>query len=203
MRLLLQCCFLLGLVGLTGCLPAVVDETGPLNVTSVTVTTAPDIGSVTDIGPAMQAAASGAVVGVDPRGTPSTVHVDVEAVLYKNAVLSALVGSGSAIESQVTVADASGQVLESRPVVVVHRDAAINGVLGAAVALLQDRELVDQQLVDAYAKELRKQIYGPEGHVPAVKTRPAKQKRPSDTLVRGSQGDATDGGSSTGAVPVS
>ncbi|MCE7028361.1 hypothetical protein [Jiella avicenniae] len=166
-------CFPAAMMLLAGCVSPVVDETGPLNVTSVSVVTAPTVQSETVIGPKLQAAVSETIVGKDPAGKPSTVAIKIESVFYKNALLSALAGSSNFITTEVTIADLAGNPLKVLPLSY-SRDAAINGVIGAAISLLQEKALVDQRLVEGYSQEIQKRIYGPPGHVPAVKAQPAK-----------------------------
>tara|TARA_R110002020_G_scaffold143815_1_gene316367 strand:+ start:316 stop:897 length:582 start_codon:yes stop_codon:yes gene_type:complete len=166
-------CFSATLVFLAGCVSPVVDETGPLNVTSVSVVTAPTVQSETVIGPKLQAAVSETIVGKDPAGKPSTVAIKIESVYYKNAVLSALAGSSNFIATEVTIADLAGNPLKVLPLTYA-RDAALNGVIGMAISLLQEKALVDQRLIEGYSQEIEKRIYGAPGHVPAVKAQPAK-----------------------------
>ncbi len=188
-------CFCTALVLLAGCASPIVDETGPLNVTSVSVVTAPTVQSETVIGPKLQAAVSETIVGKDPAGKPSTVAIKIESVFYKNALLSALAGSSNFIATEVTIADLAGTPLKVLPLTY-SRDAAINGVIGAAISLMQEKALVDQRLIEGYSREIEKRIYGPPGHVPAKKagplTTPASAPQPDPAPV-----------ASPGAVPIS
>lgn len=165
-------CLAATLALLAGCASPVVDETGPLNVTGVSVVTAPTVKSETEIGPKLQAAVSQAIVAKDPAGQPSTVAIKIESVFYKNALLSALAGSSNFIATEVTIADLAGNPLKVLPLTY-SRDAALNGIIGAAISLMQEKALVDQRLVEGYTQQIERRIYGPPGHVPAVKAEPA------------------------------
>ena len=176
-------CAIAAMVLLAGCAKPIVDETGPLNIQRVTVTTAPTVQGETEIGPRLQAAVSETIVGKDPSGKPSTVNIEIQNVTYKNAVLSALVGSANSLGTEVTIADLAGNPLKTL-VVVQMQDAAINGIVGAAISLMQEKALVDQRLIEGYSVDLERKIYGPPGHVPAVKPQPAA--RPAKTSAMGS-----------------
>ena len=170
------------LVMLAGCIKPIVDETGPLNVTRVTVVTLPTVRSETEIGPKLQAAVAQKIVGKDLAGKPSTVNIEIERVSYKNALLSALAGSSNSIATQVTIADLAGNPLKVLPLTY-SRDAAINGIIGAAISILQEKALVDQRLVEGYGSDIERKIYGPPGHVSAAKPAPvsvpAQQTQPN------------------------
>ncbi|ORE98987.1 hypothetical protein [Aurantimonas sp. 22II-16-19i] len=168
----LKYCVIAVVVLLAGCAKPIVDETGPLNIQRVTVTTAPTVKSETEIGPRLQAAVSQKIVGKDPAGKPSTVNIEIQRVAYKNAVMSVLVGSANTLGTEITIADLAGNPLKTQAFNQVQ-DGAINGIVGAAISLMQEKALVDQQLIDGYSVDLERKIYGPPGHVPAVKAQPA------------------------------
>lgn len=110
-------------------------------------------------------------------------NIEIETVIYKNAVLSALVGSANTLRTEITIADLAGNPLKTLGLIHVQ-DGAINGIVGAAISLLQEKALVDQRLIEGYSVDLERKIYGPPGHVPAVKAQSAA--RPATTSAMGS-----------------
>jgi len=158
-------------VAFAGCLAAcqtpLVDQTGPLSIQSVSVTTKPTVKSATDIGRGIEGATRATVVREMPNGRPANLLISVDSVEYKNAVASLLIGSRNAVGTTVSVADKSGAVIAQFQHVEAA-DAVINGVIGAAIAASQDPADVDRKLTDQYARSLAVRIYGEPGHVPAA-----------------------------------
>lgn len=150
---------------LAACASPIVDQTGPLSIRQVAVTTRPDVKSATPVGPAIQSAASATVVRETPDGLPAKLHISVDRVTYKNAMMSLLVGSANSINTTVSITDDSGKVVAQFPHAVVA-DAMVNGIIGAAIAATQDPAAVDQAMTAQYASQLRDRIYGRPGHKP-------------------------------------
>lgn len=163
-------------VVLSGC-QTLVDETGPLAVRSVAVSAKPTVKSETDLVPPLQEATSRALVGGDPAGTPVDVAISIDQVSYKNAVMSMLVGSTNALDTTVTVTDEGGAVLATFPHATML-DGAFNGVVGALIAVSQERADVDAKLVRNYADQIKRRIYGKPGHKPR-KPAPARPASPA------------------------
>lgn len=171
----------------TGCQSALVDETGPLSIRTVSVSTAPTVKSATDIGPSLQQASNSSLIRETPDGRPARVHIVIDNVTYKNAMMSLLVGSTNALNTTVSVTDESGKAISTFR----HNeisDYAVNGIIGAAIAAGQDPAAVDAKLVDQYSRNIVTRIYGPPGHKPKkaatrpVQTTPAASPAPADGI---------------------
>lgn len=151
-------------VTVAGCAAPLVDKTGPLRIDTVSVETPADIQTASNIGPALERRASAEIVRQDPSGAPVDARIHVDGVSYKNPIASILVGSANVLATTVTINDKRGNAIETFDFAETD-GAAINGVLGAAIAVGQDRTKVDQRLVEGYARNLRARIYGANGHV--------------------------------------
>jgi hypothetical protein len=158
-------------VAFAGCLAAcqtpLVDQTGPLSIQSVAVTTKPTVKSATDIGPAIERATRATVVREMPNGRPANLLISVDGVNYKNPVASLLIGSRNAVGTTVSVADKSGAIIAQFQQVEAV-DEMVNGVIGAAIAATQDPADVDRRMTEKYATSLAVHIYGEPGPVPAA-----------------------------------
>lgn len=144
---------------LAGCHTPLVEQVGPLSVRSVSVTTKPTAQSATDIRSAVAKAITATIVKDMPNGRAASVHVTINGVNYKNAVMSLLVGSANILGTSVSVTDKSGSVIAEFPLNE-QADYLYNGVIGAAIAATQDLADVDRKLTDQYAKSLAQRIYG-------------------------------------------
>lgn len=171
-RLCARFAAILLLFGLAACQTPLTDETGPLAVQSVAVTASPAIESQGDMTEPLRAAVSERLVGVEPGARPANVSISIDSLAYKNAAMSILVGSANSLSTTVTVTDASGATIASFAHKVV-RDFALNGIVGAAIAIGQDRGEVDRRLIEAYADDLRTRIYGRPGHRSKKQASPA------------------------------
>ncbi|HEV2575417.1 MAG TPA: hypothetical protein VGU72_27025 [Beijerinckiaceae bacterium] len=163
---------------LAGCQTALVDQFGPLSVRSVSVSAKPTVQSATDIKSVVAKAATATIVKDMPNGRPASVHITVNGVNYKNAVMSLLVGSANILGTTVSVTDRSGSVIAEFPLNE-QADYIFNGVIGAAIAATQDLADVDRKLSEEYAKSLAKRIYGDQAEqLPSAA--PAPTVSPSD-----------------------
>lgn len=169
------------IIAFAGCLAAcqtpLVDQTGPLSIQSVSVSTKPVVKSATDIGPGIERATRATVVREMPNGRPANLLISVDSVSYKNPVMSLLVGSRNAVGTTVSVADKSGAIIAQFQHVEAA-DEAMQGIIGAAIAANQDPADVDGRLTQGYAITLRTRIYGPEGHQPPAAPAPAVTPTP-------------------------
>jgi hypothetical protein len=159
------------IIAFAGCLAAcqtpLVDQTGPLSIQSVSVSTKPTVKSATNIGPAIESAKRMTVVREMPNGRAANLLISVDGVDYKNPVASLLIGSRNAVGTTVSVADKSGAIIAQFKHVEAA-DEAVQGIIGAAISANQDPVEVDQRLTQGYARSLAIRIYGEPGHQPAA-----------------------------------
>ncbi|MDF2117209.1 hypothetical protein PY365_16620 [Roseiarcaceae bacterium H3SJ34-1] len=159
------------IIAFAGCLAAcqtpLVDQTGPLSIQSVSVSTKPIVKSATDIGPAIERATRATVVREMPNGRPANLLISVDGVNYKNPVASLLIGSRNSVGTTVSVADKSGAIIAQFQHIEAA-DEAVQGIIGAAISANQDPVDVDHRLTQGYARTLALRIYGEPGHQPAA-----------------------------------
>jgi hypothetical protein len=163
--------------GLAACQTPPVDQTGPLSIQSVSVSTKPTVKSATNIGPAIESATRATVVREMPNGRPANLLISVDGVDYKNPVASLLIGSRNAVGTTVSVADKTGAIIAQFQHVEAA-DEAVQGIIGAAISANQDPVEVDQRLTQGYARSLAIRIYGEPGHQPAAAPAPAVAPAP-------------------------
>lgn len=129
-------------------------------ITDVNVTTAPGLKASSDIASAVRAESRRVAAAYSaplPANLPGrTLNVRVTNVTYKNAVASLLVGSANRATATVS-GGAAG------PGSVAYTDAgsgAVNGVIGAAMAMSADKAKVDRKLAGGLAQKAVAQAYG-------------------------------------------
>lgn len=146
-------------LALGACQTAIVEETGPLLIRSVSVNEASSFTPTTDVAGRVRRGLNTTLVGRDAGGTPSHVDVTLTRITYKNALVSVIGGSSNGVTSTVTIRDENGATLAQFPHKTV-RDAAFTGVIGAAQAVLQDRANVDERLASDHVDGLETRIFG-------------------------------------------
>ncbi len=99
----------------------------------------------------------------DPGGRPINVQIEMNALLYKDPLLSVLVGSANTLAATVSITDTDGRMLMRRQLSVTS-NAAINGVVGAVIAATDNHNKITQELVVGLAGRIEKMLFGKVGN---------------------------------------
>ena len=112
-----------------GCQGTIVDQVGPLNITSVTVRQSPDVVASSNIRAKVQREADDLLLNVNPGGTPVRAIIDVDKLQYKNRGLALIVPSQNNIEAAVELRDRNNRPVSSFRVAA-QSDLAYPGAIG-------------------------------------------------------------------------
>jgi len=158
MRALLIPVLLLALA-VAGC-QSVVDHSGPLNITSVSVTTAPGYDGPAELARMVRKEATRQLAGQGASGEPATVDIVLTQVWYTDGAKALIIGTVNRVRADVTVRDASGAVLASfeQKADVFYQPRNLLGpfILNGR----QDTVMVDPKLAFWLAQMIRLRIYG-------------------------------------------
>lgn len=133
---------------------------GSAHVAKVDVSLAPNVGS-----PRFAEALNQKIRGQSGRfasgGAARHVRVAVTEVHYKNALQSILIGDGNYASAEVTVVDpATGGIVGPVKAEAIEGSGP-NGISGAFVSAMQDKQAVDERLADRLAWNVMTKIHGP------------------------------------------
>lgn len=93
-------------------------------------------------------------------GAPKDIQVAVTSLHYKDPALSLLIGDANHIAAHVNVRDAQSGKSHGEFDVTAMDNAAINGVIGAAMAATQNKAEVDRALANGLARNVLERVYG-------------------------------------------
>ena len=141
-----------------GCTGTIVDQTGPLNITSVTVNQSPDVLAASNIRAKVKREANELLLNVYPGGTAARAIIDVVRLQYKNRGLAVSVPCENNIEAFVLLRD-----MNIRPVsefrVTAQSDLRYPGVIGVVTGTNRPLADVDTALARNLAGATLYRIY--------------------------------------------
>ena len=133
---------------------------GPAHVAKVDVSLAPNVGS-----PRFAEALDSKIRGQSGRfareGVARHVRVAVTEVHYKDALQSILIGDGNYAAAEVTVVDPATGRTEGPVKAEAIEGSGPNGISGAVISAIQDKQAVDERLTNRLAWNVLVKIYGP------------------------------------------
>ena len=120
-------------------------------------------------------------------GKPLTLRVVVKDMTLKDPALSMLIGDANRLAARVAVVDNASKTTQGEFDVIVRDQAALNGVVGAAISVMQNPVDVERDLASKLASQTLAQLYGPEASMEAYNRAPsrtvaAKYAKPYDEL---------------------
>lgn len=107
-------------------------------------------------------------------GALKRVEISVMDVHYKNAAMALLVGDSNRLAARVKVVDVSSGRSHGEFETVASDSGAINGVMGAVIAIAQSEAAVDQRLAQGLASDVLERIYGTAAATEARKREPVE-----------------------------
>ena len=141
-----------------GCSGTVVDQTGPLNITAITVSQSPDVVAASNIRAKVKREANDLLLNVNPGGTPVRAVIDVDQVQYKNRGLALVVPSQNNIKATVQLRDRDNRtVSEFR--VSAQTDLRYPGVIGVVTSTNRPLADIDTALARNLAGATLYRIY--------------------------------------------
>lgn len=93
-------------------------------------------------------------------GKPLTLRVAVRDMTLKDPALSILIGDANRMVARVAVVDNATKATQAEFDVIVRDQAHFNGVVGAAISVMQNPVDVERDLADKFAGQALLQLYG-------------------------------------------
>ena len=120
-------------------------------------------------------------------GRPLTLRVAVKDMTLKDPALSMLIGDANRMVARVAVVDNATKSTHGEFDVIVRDQAAFNGVVGAAISVMQNPVDVERDLASKLADQALAQVYGHDAALEAFNRAPtrvvtAKYARPYEEL---------------------
>ncbi|MDX6805152.1 hypothetical protein [Terrihabitans rhizophilus] len=106
------------------------------------------------------------------QGEPKTLHILVTDLHKKNAAMSLLVGDANRMRATLVVTDTAGKTEHGRVNVVSTENGAMNGLIGAAIALAQEDQRFEDAMTGQIAKDALIHVHGSKAASAAAKNLP-------------------------------
>ncbi|WP_155904944.1 hypothetical protein [Methylopila sp. M107] len=157
-KLLIIAPFALMLAACAGA-PGILPQNEPAHISKVQVSLAPNVSSQR-FATSLQTRTMQYAARFGRAGAAKELRIVVERHSYKNAAMSLLVGDANVAMGRVAVIDVASDKVQGEAQAGAIDTLAINGIAGAIIAAAQDKEKVDQRLVEGFAKAALRHAYG-------------------------------------------
>ncbi|MFD1702089.1 hypothetical protein ACFSCV_03640 [Methylopila henanensis] len=146
--------------------PGIISPNEPAHISKVHVSLAPNV-STPGFAETVRARTAFHAARFERKGAPKELRVAIYRHTYKNPAMALLVTDANVVQARVSVVDvASGKVqgeVEAGAI-----DSVGGGVVGAIVAVAQEKQNVDQRLAEGLAKAALRHAYGSARASPVI-----------------------------------
>lgn len=125
------------------------------------------------ITPALEQQLNRRFAAIPSQGRPKCLTVTVDTFHLKNPAMALLVGDANKLQGSLVSADLEGRRVDAQKPVLALSDVAINGVLGAVHAAMQENEKVAAELAGEFERSVISTVYGSAVSNQAMKSRMA------------------------------
>lgn len=132
----------------------------PAHISKVQVSLAPSLTSSGRFSNILEAKASQDATRFGRAGAAKELRIAVQRHSYKNPVASLLIGDANYAGAKITVVDVASGKVQGEAEASAIDNIAINGMVGAVMAVAQDQQRVDERLAELLARDALTQAYG-------------------------------------------
>lgn len=152
----------------------------PAHISRVQVSLAPNLTTSAQFAEKLQAKTTQDATRFGRAGAAKELRIAVHRHSYKNPVASLLIGDANYAGAKVAVVDVATGKVQGEAEASAIDNIAINGMVGAVIAVAQDKQKVDERLAEILARDALKQAYG-SSMTAAAYERPVAAAEPART----------------------